>query len=94
MAPSSRPPMAGPTARATLKLTLFSSTALPTCARGTCSPTAACQAGVTMALPMAMQNTDAISVMGCSRPAKARMVMKTPPVSSSSMPVSMTLRRS
>ena len=86
--------MAGPTARATLKLTLLSSTALPTWARGTCSPTAACQAGVTMALPMAMQKTEAISVMGWSRPAKASTVMNTPPVSSSSMPVSITLRRS
>ncbi|KAG1434167.1 hypothetical protein G6F57_021709 [Rhizopus arrhizus] len=45
MAPSSRPPMAGPTARATVELPLLSRTALPTWARGTCSPTAACQAG-------------------------------------------------
>ena len=40
------PPIAGPTLRVTLKLTLFSSTAAGTSCRGTMSPTAACQAGL------------------------------------------------
>ena len=51
-ASSTKPPMAGPTARARLKLTPFSATASVRSARGTASTITVPQAGAFIALPV------------------------------------------
>ena len=63
------PPIAGPTLRVRLKLTLFSATAAGRAARGTISPTDACQAGLLSALPQPIRNVKVSSSQGVIRPA-------------------------
>src|SRR5579862_1641030 len=63
-APTSKPPRAGPTARAMLKPALLMATASGSCSRGTSSGTMAAQAGLFMAEPMFMRKVRPSRVQG------------------------------
>jgi hypothetical protein len=62
------PPMAGPTLRVMLKPMELSATAAGTLARGTMSPTEACQAGLFSAVPESIRKVKASSVHGVIQP--------------------------
>ncbi len=70
-AATSRPPMAGPTARATLKATELSATALATSSRGTRSGTIACHAGRLKATPTPSRSPRPRRIGGLSNSRKA-----------------------
>src|ERR1043165_7254377 len=69
MAATSRPPSAGPTARAMLKATLLRETATGSSARGTSSGTMACHAGAFKAAPSPSMKVSASRTQGVVQPA-------------------------
>jgi len=62
-----RPAIAGPTARATLTLTMSRRVAAAICDRGTSSVMSGCQAGSWIALPTPIANVNASSSSGGTR---------------------------
>ena len=88
-----RPPIAGPTLRVRLNPTLFSTTAAGRWARGTMSPTDACQAGLLSAVPQPIRKVNPSSVQGVSTPNHATAVSATETASMKSCATSITRRR-
>jgi len=88
------PPIAGPTLRVMLKPMLFSVTASGKSARGTMSPTEACQDGLLSAVPQPMRNVKKRSSPGVIQPRRAHAVSRTETTSIMDCAVSMIRRRS
>ena len=87
------PPIAGPTLRVRLKPTLFSATAAGRSARGTMSPTDACQDGLLSAVPQPIRKVKARRDQGDSTPSQAARARDAETQSMKPWAISMTRRR-
>src|SRR5260221_12960504 len=86
------PPIAGPTLRVRLKLKLFNVTAAGRRARGTRSPTVACQDGLLRAVPHPIRKVNVSRSHGVIKPAQLATVSATDTQSMKHNATSMTAR--